>query len=133
MEKKYRYPHIHNISLLQLLQKPDFAKALAYLVSFKNYKNLEIIPKPHPIEITNNEISISVIIYSGFELNEYKDLQNRTNVHLVSLCSTLLEMFEFKDMLVKHIDKLAWMFCVINKSENEMVQKINRIKGLRGY
>jgi hypothetical protein len=133
MEIKYRYPHPHNITLLQLLQEPDFAIALAYLVSFKNYKNLEIIPKPHSIEITNNEISISVIIYSGFELNEYKDLQNRTNVHLVSLCSTLLEMFEFKDMPIKHIDKLAWMFCVINKSENEVVQKINRIKGLRGY
>lgn len=133
MEIKYPYRHPHNISLLQLLQEPDFAIALAYLVSYKDYKNLEIIPKPHSIEITNTEISISVIIYSGFELNEYKDLQNRTNVHLVSLCPTLLEMFEFKDMHIKHIDKLAWMFCVINKSENEMVQKINRIKGLSGY
>lgn len=133
MEIKYRYPHPHNITLLQLLQEPDFAIALAYLVSFKNYKNLEIIPKPHSIEITNNEISISVIIYSGFELNEYKDLQNRTNVHLVSLCSTLLEMFEFKDMPIKHIDKLAWFFRVMEKSENEVVQKINRIKGLRSY
>lgn len=133
MEIKYRYPHPHNISLLQLLQEPDFAIALAYLVDYKNYNNLEITPKPHSIEIANHEITISVIIYSDFVLNEYKDLQNRTNVHLVSLCSTLLEMIEFKDLPIKHIDKLAWMFCVINKSENEKVQNINRIKNLRGY
>lgn len=62
MEIKYRYPHPHNITLLQLLQEPDFAIALAYLVSFKNYKNLEIIPKPHSIEITNNEVTITVIV-----------------------------------------------------------------------
>ena len=133
MENKFHFPHLHNNELLKLLKEPEFASALAYLVDFRNHNNLTISPKEHSIELANNEVTISVIIYSGFELNEYKDLQNRTNVHLVSLCSTLLEMFEFKDMPIKHIDKLAWMFCVINKSENDMVQKINRIKGLSSY
>jgi hypothetical protein len=131
MEDQFYYSDIHNNQLLQLLKELEFASALAYLVDFKNHAHLTITPHDYSIEISNNEITIVIILFSGFEMNEYLILKNKTNLNLISLSEIILEMCEFENMHVKYIDKLAWFFSVINRSENNLVKKINRIKNLR--
>lgn len=131
MEDQFYYSDIHNNQLLQLLKEPEFANALAYLVDFKNHYYLTITPHDYSIEISNNEITIAIILLSGFETNEYLILKNKTNLNLISLSEIILEMCEFENMHVKYIDKLAWFFSAINMSENDVVKKINRIKNLR--
>ena len=131
MEQTLHFPHQLNNTLLYLLKEPEFASALAYLVDYKNHFDLKVIPKEFSIEISNNEITIAMIIYSGFEEKEYEALKNRENLHLVSLCESVKEMFEFKNMDIKIIDKMAWLFSVINWSERDFAKRLRSLKSLK--
>lgn len=131
MEDYFYYSDLVNNELLYLLKQPDFADSLAYLVDFKNYSDLIITPHDYSIEISNNEITIAIILLSGFETNEYLVLKNKTNLNLITLSKIIPEMCEFEDMPIKYIDNLAWFFSAINRSENEVVKKISGIKNLR--
>ena len=127
MENEFPFPHLKQNILHYLIHAKDFAAALAYLVTFKNFKDLSITAKNHSVEISNSEISISVIIYAGFEAEEYLELQNKHNVHFVTLSQTITKMIEFKNIPVKYIDKMAWFFSVISHSENEESVLLNRL------
>jgi hypothetical protein len=131
MEDQFYYSDIHNNQLLDLLRESEFASALAYLVDFKNHSHLNITPHDYSIEISNNEITIAIILLSGFETNEYLTLENKTNLNLISLSEIIPKMCEFENMHVKFIDKLAWFFSAINRSENDFVKKLCGIKNLR--
>lgn len=127
---KHHFPHIPQNILLELLNEPEFSNSLAYLVDFENHIDLRIIPKEYSIELSNNDITVSIIIYSGFELNEYYELKNRTNLHLVCLSDVIPEMVEFQNMHIKIIDKLAWLFSIIGRSEKDFINKLNHLKRL---
>jgi hypothetical protein len=130
MNNQFYFPHLPNNLLLDILQEPEFAESLVNLLDNKRHSNLKVTPKPHSIEISNEEINISIVIYSGFELNEWLTLKNQPNLHLICMSSIITEMVEFKDMNIKYIDKLTWLFNLINKSENELIKKIKRLKDL---
>ncbi len=130
MEDQFYYSNIFNNSLLHLLRQPDFAASLAYLVDFKNHSDLTVTPYDYSIEISNNEITIAIVLFSGFELNEYLALKNKRNFHIICINPIFLQMCEFEEMQLKYIDKLSWFFSVINRSENELVKEINWIKNL---
>ena len=123
-------PHLHNNLLFELLLEPDFSQALVYLVAFKKYKNLNVVAKEHCIEISNSEITVAVIIYSGFETNEYLALKKRENLHLITFSSTIPNMIEFRKLNIKLIDKLAWMFRILEESKSAKNKKINSIRKL---
>lgn len=125
------FPHLPNNFLLSLLHEPGFAESLAYLVGFRHYTDLKIIPREHSIEVSNGEIVISIIIYSDYQLNEYIDLKARKNVHIVSFSSVIPEMLEFKGIDIKYIDKLAWLFTIMSNSKIEYVQHLNLLRNLR--
>jgi len=125
------FPHLPQNILLELLNDPDFSNSLAYLVDFGDHVDLRIIPKKYSVELSNNDITVSIIIYSGFELNEFYELKNRTNVHLVCLSDVIPEMVEFQNMHIKFIDKLTWLFSIINRSERDFVSKLKHLKNLR--
>ena len=128
---KLHFPHTPQNTLLELLNEPEFSISLAYLVDFEDYVDLRIIPKKYSIEVSNNDITVLIILYSGFELNEYYELKNRTNVHLVCLSDVIPEMVEFQNMHIKFIDKLTWLFSIINRSERDFVSKLKHLKNLR--
>lgn len=130
MKDQFYFPHLPNNLLLDILQEPEFAESLVNLIDNKRHSNLKVIPKPYSIEISNEEISISIVIYSGFELNEWLTLKNQPNSQLICLNSIITEMVEFKDLNIKYIDKLSWLFNTINNSENELVKRIKQLKNL---
>ncbi|WP_182995313.1 hypothetical protein [Pelobium manganitolerans] len=51
---KQIYPHLQNNTLFQLLQKPDFMKALVRLVDFKLHQDLQIKAEEHSILVFNS-------------------------------------------------------------------------------
>ena len=106
MEHPSHFPHLVNNTLLELLKEAEFASSLAYLVDFRNHDDLEIIPREHSIEVSNSDITISIIVYAGYEGQEYHDLKNRKNVHVVCLSDIILEMCEFENLPMKYIDKM---------------------------
>jgi hypothetical protein len=131
MKKGFNFPHQPNNTLLYLLREPEFASALAYLIDYKSHFDLSIIPKKFSIELSNEEITISIIIYFGFEGKEYDKIKNRKNLHLVTLCDIVTEMFEFKNMEIRIIDKMAWLFSVINWSERDFAKRLRSLKSLK--
>lgn len=126
--------HFRRISpniLLELLNEPEFSNSLAYLVDFENHVNLRVIPRVYSIEVSNDYITVSIILYSGFELNEYYELKNRTNVHIVCFCDIIPVMVEFQNITIKVIDLHSWLFSIISRSERDFVSKLKHLKNLR--
>ena len=126
----FKYQRIEHNLLLELLEDIEFANSLAYMIEYKNHTNLNITPREYSIELSNDEIAISIILYVGFENGEYENLKKHKNFYVVALCDVIPEMIEFKDLNVKFIDKLALMNTIIAKSENSFAKKLNRLKNL---
>ena len=126
----FKYQRIEHNLLLELLEDIEFANSLAYMIEYKNHTNLNITPHEYSIELSNDKIAISIILYVGFENGEYENLKKHKNFYVVALCDVIPEMIEFKDLNVKFIDKLALMNTIIAKSENSFAKKLNRLKNL---
>ena len=108
----------HCLLFNALKDNNDLKKAIAYLITFNEYENLKVKALNHSIIIFNDEISIFVILYVGFEENEF--LENlMLNSHFISFDRITNSMLEFKDIEVKFIDKLAILFTAISLSKNE--------------
>lgn len=125
------YPHVQNNTLFQLLQKPDFRKALVRLVDFKLHHNLQIKAEEHSILIFNSEVMLAVVIYSGFETHEYDFLKCYKNLQLLTFSDVMLDMVEFRGVPLKYVDKMSWFFSVINTSDDEAVKSLASLNGLK--
>ena len=120
----------HNI-LLDLLKDKEISSALAYIVDYTDHDNLTIIPKEHSIEVSNNTITIAIIIFVGFEMEEYEALKNRENLHIVTFSNVVSEMFEFEKLNVKYVDNLALLFTVLSRSQSNLAKKLFKLKNLK--
>ncbi|ENA1807884.1 hypothetical protein ABF226_002332 [Flavobacterium psychrophilum] len=127
----FKYQRIEHNLLLELLEDIEFANSLAYMIEYKNHTNLNITPHEYSIELSNDDIAISIILYVGFENREYENLKKHKIFYVVTLCDVIPEMIEFKDLNVKFIDKLALMNTIIAKSENSFAKKLNSLKNLK--
>ena len=124
------YRRLEHNFLLDLLRNKDVAGALAYMVSYKNHKDLSVFPKPHSIEISNKDITIAVIIFSGFERQEYDEIKSKQNFHPVSFSQIVFQMYEFKKLEIKFIDKMSLLHTVMAKSKKKDVQVLNSLINL---
>lgn len=129
---EFIYSRLDNCILLDNLKNEEISKTLAYMLDFKEHNNLVVIPKPHSIEISNNEICIAVILYSGFEKEEYEALKVKDNFHIVSFESIVLSMCEFENLPVKHIDYTALFFMSLARTEDKKIREFLSLKNLRG-
>ena len=59
----FKYQRIEHNLLLELLEDIEFANSLAYMIEYKNHTNLNITPHEYSIELSNDEIAISIILY----------------------------------------------------------------------
>ena len=63
---EFAYDRFDICILLDNLKNEVISKTLAYMVDFKEHDNLVVTPKPYSIEISNADICIAVILFSGF-------------------------------------------------------------------
>lgn len=126
MELAYDRPDL-NI-LLDNLKNEVIKKTLTYMVNFREHDNLVVIPKPHSIEISNADICLSVIIFVGFEKEEYESLKNKKNHHVVSFDTITTTMFEFEHISIKHIDYMALFFMSLARTEDSTIKEFLSLK-----
>lgn len=102
----------HNELLSALENNQTICKSLAYMTTFKKYENLKVVPKTHSIEIFNDELILSIILYVGFENNEYVENVNKSNFQIVSFQKTTNEMYEFTEFsnVIKFIEPKALFY-----------------------
>jgi hypothetical protein len=127
MEFEYYLPE-HCI-LLDNFNNEVIRKTLAYMVDFREHKNLVVIPKPFSIEISNADICIDVILFSGFG-KEYKILKTKKNYHLISFDTITQKMLEFENMPIKHIDSMALFFTSLTRTEDTDIKDFLHLRNL---
>jgi hypothetical protein len=121
------YGSEHRI-LLDNLKNDVVKKTLAYMVNFKEHDNLVVVPKPYSIEISNAEICIAVILFSGFEKDDYEALIIKDNFHIVSFDTIIQTMVEFENMFIKHIDSMALFFMSLARTDDTNLFDFLRLK-----
>jgi hypothetical protein len=114
------YPYFSENLILNLLYEPEIAESLVKVVNNKMHSNLRVEAKPHSIEISNEEISVSVIFFSGFELNEWLTIKEHSNPILISFWSVIPDMCEFEGLNVKYIDRNKWLLNIKNYPESKL-------------
>lgn len=125
-----RYLHVN--LLFQLVKENlDFAKAIVYLATYEKHKKLDVIAFKHSIKISNKNVTVAIVLYVGFEKNEYLDFKEDRNLHLITFSDVIPFMIEFKKLNIKHVDKLAWLLRILQESNNKKLMKINQIKTLK--
>ena len=124
------YNHLHNNGLLSVLQNQEITQSLAYMLDFKEHLDLKVTSKPFSIEITNNEITIAVLLYVGFEGAEYEELKTKPNVHIVAFDSITQTMCEFEALKIKHIDYLSLFFMALSRSKISNLKDFQVLKNL---
>ena len=127
---EFEYSRIENCILLDNLKNEVVKKTLAYMIDFKEHDNLVVIPKPHSIEISNTEICIAVILFSGFEKEEYEALLTKDNFHIVSFDTITKIMVEFENMFIKHIDSMALFFMSLARTDDTTIKDFLHLKNL---
>jgi hypothetical protein len=120
----------HHI-LLDNLKNEVISKTVAYMLDFKEHDNLIVIPKTFSIEISNAEICIAVILFSGFENEEYQALLTKNNFHIVSFDTIFQTMVEFENMFIKHIDSMALFFMALSRTDDTNLFDLLRLKNIK--
>jgi hypothetical protein len=129
---EFVYSRLDNCILLDKLKNVEISKTLAYMIDFKEHNNLVVIPKPHSIEISNTEICIAVVFYSGFEREEYEALRTKNNFHIVVFESIMLSMCEFEKLPLKFIDYTALFFMSLARTEDKKIRDFLSLMNLKG-
>lgn len=130
---EFEYNRLDMCILFDNLKNEEIRKTLVYMVDFKEHENLIVIPKPYSIEISNADICIAIIVYVGFEKEEYNTLKTKNNYHIVSFDRITQTMIEFKNMPIKHIDYMALFFMSLARTGDKKVQEFLRLKELSRY
>ena len=124
---EFAYDRFDICILLDNLKNEVISKTLAYMIDFKEHDNLVVTPKPYSIEISNDNICIAVILFSGFE-KEYEILKTKKNHHVISFDTKLQLFFEFENMPIKHIDSMALFFMSLARTEDSNIKEFLHLR-----
>lgn len=128
MELFYQKMNLNQL-LKTLKENKKVRESLIYMITFKKIKKLKVLPKKHSIEIFNDEISVSILLYVGFELEEYNELKLKTNYHIVSFnrYNKLIEFKEFESE-IKYINLYSWFYTILSFSKNKFCTDLKIIR-----
>ena len=124
---EFAYDRFDICILLDNLKNEVISKTLAYMVDFNEHENLVAIQKTHSIEISNADICIAVIVFSGFE-KEYEVLKTKKNHHVISFDTTLQLFFEFDNMPIKYLDYMALFFMSLARTEDANIKEFLHLR-----
>ncbi|GGD24423.1 hypothetical protein [Flavobacterium orientale] len=119
----------HNELLWSFETNQTLCKSLAYMTTFKEYDNFKVEPKKHSIEVFNDQITVSLLLYVGFENEEYVANCNLKNFHIVSFQKVTKEMIEFKmfENEIKYINSKALFFTALSFTENDLCDSMKTL------
>lgn len=116
------YSNFEHCLLFNALKNNDELKrAIVYSLIFKEFDDLKLSALEHSMLLYNDEIAVYIILYVGFENQEY--LENRLlNSYFISFERTTNSMNEFKDVDVIYLDKAALVHTAIALSKIEILE-----------
>lgn len=129
MEALYTKTIPNYSSLYNLLKIEEFNCALAYMVENKKHSNLTVSYKEHYIEVSNEAITIVVLLFVGFTNQEYKAFRSRTNLYLITFDKNLATN-RSKRLNVTYYNQLLLLFLTTKLPENEHTRRLRILNKL---
>lgn len=129
MEALYSKTIPNYSSLYNLLKIEEFNCALAYMVDNKKHSDLTVSYKEHYIEVSNETITIVVLLFVGFTNQEYKAFRSRTNLYLITFDKNLANN-RSKRLNVKYYNQLSLLFLPTKLTENEQTRRLRILNKL---
>lgn len=116
------YSNFENCLLFNVLKNNyELKRAIVYSLTFKEFDDLHLTALEHSMLLYNDEIAVYIILYVGFENQEY--LENRLlNSYFISFERTTNSLNEFKDVDVIYLDKAALVHTAIALSKIEILE-----------
>ena len=132
---EFFYRNLNHCGLFDILKNKDINQTLAYMVDFREYKNLKIIPNTYSIEVSNDKITIVIILMIGFELEEYQkynQLKSNANVHIMSMYKASHQVFEFKKFRkeIKLLDFMSLFFMTLARTKSRRLHDLVHLRNL---
>lgn len=125
-ESTNNYTHLY-----KLLKIEEFNCSLAYMVDQKKHINLNVILKEHSVEVSNKDITIAIILFVGFENEEYEALKSKPNLHIITFSEMVPEMVEFKNLNVKYYNQMSLLYTNLSISENVQNRRMRILRSLK--
>ena len=117
---KMYYPSLENNNLLYNLENDyDLCKILVYMSTFKNCETIVVTSHPHCIEIRGDNELVFIVLYVGFETNEFLTYSSFANAHFISFSQSVFRMVEFHSIKnkIKFIHPKALFFTALELIE----------------
>ncbi len=129
---EFIYRRIEHCVLLNLLKNKDINQSLAYMVDFKEHKKLTVIPRNYSIEVSNDKISMIIILLISFEIEEYDKIKSRPNLHIISFDDAYQRVNEFKKIKkdIKQIDFMSLFFMTLARTKSKKLNDLIYLRNL---
>lgn len=129
---EFIYRRINHTILLDLLKNKDINQSLAYMVDFKEHKKLTVVPKNYSIEVSNDKITMVIILLIGFELEEYHEIKSRTNLHIIAFDTVSKTVIEFKKIKkdIKEVDFMSLFFMTLARTKSKKLHDLIHLRTL---
>lgn len=129
---EFIYRRINHSILLDLLKNKDINQSLAYMVDFKEHKKLTVVPRRHSIEVSNDKITMVIILLIGFELEEYDEIKSRTNLHIIAFDTVSKTVIEFKKIKkdIKEVDFMSLFFMTLARTKSKKLHDLIHLRTL---
>lgn len=116
------YSNFEHCLLFNVLKNNyELKRAIVYSLTFKEFDDLHLTALEHSMLLYNDEIAVYIILYVGFENQEY--LENRLlNSYFILFGRATNSMSEFKDIDVIYLDKTALVHTAIALSKVEILE-----------
>ncbi|HRG18886.1 MAG TPA: hypothetical protein PLP39_07325 [Flavobacterium lutivivi] len=124
------YENLENNILLETLKNNQtICKSLAYMLTFDIYEKLQVQPMKNSITIFNEKITISIILYVGYENEDLVEFKNIKKLHIVSFSKVTKEMHEFEKISnkIKFIEPKALFFTTLSLSNNDFCNDLKTL------
>ncbi len=116
-------------NLYNLLKIEEFNCDLAYMVDKKKHSDLKVSYKEHYIEVSNEAITIVILLYIGFTNQEYKEFESRNNLHLITFDKNLAT-YCTDAINVTYYNQLLLLFLPAKLPENEQTRRLRILNNL---
>ncbi len=129
---EFIYRRIEHCVLLNLLKNKDINQSLAYMVDFKEHKKLTVIPRNYSIEVSNDKITMIIILLIGFEIEEYDEIKSRPNLHIIAFDDAYQRVNEFNKIKkdIRQIDFMSLFFMTLSRTKSKKLNDLIYLRNL---
>ena len=97
------YQDLKHNQLADILSIKSISEILGETVTLKSSPILNVVKHPHSLELEFSDFRIVIVLYIGFELEEYLEFKAIENVYFICMDEIMNDVIEFRSIPLKFI------------------------------